>query len=48
MRNLILSAFSDEYASDTAEQAQALREFGIEYTEVRHLDGKNISVLSEN
>lgn len=48
MRNLILSAFSDEYASDTAEQALALREFGIEYTEVRHLDGKNISVLSEN
>lgn len=48
MVDLKISAFSDEYADSAAEQAEALAGFGIKYAEVRHLDGKNISVMSES
>ena len=48
MKNLILSAFSDEYADSAEEQARALATLGISYTEVRHLDGKNVSVMNED
>ena len=41
-----LSAFADEYADSFAEQLTALNEFGIRYIEIRHVDKKNISVLS--
>lgn len=41
-----LSAFADEYADSFAEQLTALNEFGIHYIEIRHVDKKNISVLS--
>lgn len=45
MVNVKLSAFADEYADSTKEQADALKRFGIGHIEVRHLDGKNISTL---
>ncbi len=48
MGNLMLSAFADEYADSTAEQLRALKDFGIDFIEVRHLNGKNISVMTEN
>ena len=45
MVNLKLSAFADEYADSFEEQLRALERFGIKNLEVRHLNGKNISVL---
>ena len=47
MANLILSAFSDEYADGLKEQCQALNEFGIKYMEIRGVNGKNISTLTK-
>jgi len=47
MANLILSAFSDEYAESLIEQCKALNSFGIEYMEMRGVDGKNVSALSK-
>ncbi len=47
MANLILSAFSDEYADGLIEQCQALKEFGIQYMEMRGVNGKNVSTLSK-
>lgn len=47
MANLILSAFSDEYADGLKEQCQALNEFGIQYMEIRGVNGKNISTLTK-
>ena len=46
MAKLILSAFADEYADSFEEQLQALNGFGIDHIEIRHVDQKNISVLS--
>ncbi len=46
MRNLILSAFADEYDSDFETQLQALTDFGIEYMEIRFVNGKNVSLLT--
>lgn len=43
MAELILSAFSDEYAESLEKQCEALVRFGIKYTEVRRADGKNVS-----
>lgn len=48
MSNLRLSAFADECAESTKEQLQALERFGIGNIEIRHLNGKNISVLTKN
>ena len=45
---LILSAFADEYADSLKEQCEALNKFGIEYIEIRGVNGKNVSVLTEN
>lgn len=47
MGNVIISAFADEYADSFAEQLQGLAEFGIRHIEIRHLDRKNISVLTQ-
>ena len=47
MVNVKLSAFADEYADLAKEQARAMKQFNIGHIEVRHLDGKNISTLSE-
>ena len=48
MNKLILSAFADEYADGLKEQCEALNKFGIEYIELRGVNGKNVSVLTEN
>lgn len=46
MSNFQLSAFADEYADSFEEQLHALTRFGIRNIELRHLNKKNISVLS--
>ena len=46
MAKLILSAFADEYSSDFTEQLKALRNFGINFLELRGVDGKNVSELN--
>ena len=48
MNKLILSAFADEYADNLKEQCEALNKFGIENIEIRGVNGKNVSVLTEN
>ena len=48
MAKLILSAFADEYADSFSEQLTALNGFGIEHIEIRHVDKKNISVLTSD
>lgn len=47
MGNIILSAFSDEYAVPFEEQLSAMRDFGISHIELRQADGKNVSALSQ-
>lgn len=46
MRNLMISAFADEYDACFEEQLKALKQFEIDNIEIRHLNGKNVSVLS--
>ena len=46
MAKLMLSAFADEYSDSLTEQLDALRNFGIEYLELRHADGKNVSEMT--
>ena len=46
MADIILSAFSDEYATPFQAQLAAMRELGIGYIEPRFLDGKNVSALT--
>ena len=48
MKNIILSAFSDEYATSFEEQLEGMRGFGIKYIELRHADGKNVSAMTVN
>ena len=47
MAKLTLSAFSDEYADSLQQQCQALNQFGIEYMEMRGVNGKNVSALTK-
>ena len=47
MGEFVLSAFADEYSEHFSEQLSGLQSFGIDHIEVRHIDGKNISVLKE-
>ncbi len=42
-----LSAFSDEAGSSIEEQIAAMKENGISLTELRSIDGKNVSVFTE-
>jgi sugar phosphate isomerase/epimerase len=46
MRNLMISAFADEYDACFEEQLKALKQFEIDNIEIRHLNEKNVSVLS--
>ena len=46
MSKLILSAFSDEYATSFAEQLAGMRHFGIRHIELRHANGKNVADLT--
>lgn len=48
MKELKISAFSDEYSDSLIEQCRALNAFGIEYMEMRGVDGKNVSKLDKN
>lgn len=41
-----LSAFSDEYADSLVEQCEILSSLGIEYMEMRGVDGENVSSLT--
>ena len=47
MAKIILSAFSDEYAVPFEKQLLAMRELGVENIELRTVDGKNVSALTE-
>lgn len=47
MVNLKISAFADEYSAAFREQLCALNEFGIGNIELRFIDGRNISTLSD-
>ena len=46
MAEIILSAFADEYSADFSEQLSGMRDFGIDFVEVRGVDGKNVSDLT--
>ena len=48
MGKIILSAFADEYSSDFTEQLVGMRSFGIDYIEMRGVDGKNVSLFTPN
>ena len=45
---IVLSGFSDEASSDLKGQIEALRRNHIGYTELRSVDGKNVSEFSES
>lgn len=47
MKNLILSAFSDEYTTSFEEQLVGMQKLGISHVELRFLDGKNVSLLTD-
>lgn len=42
-----LCAFADEYSSNLNEQIEVLKKYNIKYIELRNVDGKNISELTE-
>ena len=46
MSEILISAFSDEYAVDFEEQLKGMQSLGIKYIEPRHISGKNISLLT--
>ena len=48
MADLKLSAFSDEYADGFSDQLSAMKALGIGHIELRHANGKNVSVLTES
>ena len=48
MSNVILSAFADEYAAELEGQIEVLTKYGFKYLEVRHVDGQNISTMSDD
>ena len=43
----ILSAFADEYRTDFDGQMEGLKSFGINFTELRFVNGENISTLTD-
>jgi len=47
MANIMLSAFADEYADSFEEQLLGLCKLGISHIEIRHVNKKNISVLTK-
>ena len=47
MSRMIMSAFSDEYATPFEEQLRAMQRYGIGYIELRHANGTNVSALTE-
>ena len=47
MADIIISAFADEYADSFEEQLRGLNKLGITHIEIRHVNKKNISVLTK-
>ena len=47
MVKYVLSAFADEYDQDFETQLIALNGYGIKYIEIRGVNGKNVSLLSD-
>ena len=47
MANFLISAFSDEYSPNFAEQLDGMKSLGIGYIEPRGIDKNNISTLSD-
>lgn len=47
MEKFRLSAFADEYSDSFEEQCSALKAFGYNYIEIRGVDGKNVSTLTD-
>lgn len=48
MSNFIISGFADEISPDLDIQTEVLNSLGIEYIELRGIDGKNISTYNED
>ena len=48
MAEFILSAFADEYSPNFDEQIEGLKKNGVGFMEIRGVDGKNISDLTED
>ena len=48
MAEFILSAFADEYSPNFDEQLEGLKKNGVGFMEIRGVDGKNISDLTED
>ena len=48
MTKLIMSAFADEYCEDFYAQCEAMKKFGIDYIELRGVNGKNVSELNKS
>ena len=48
MAKIILSAFADEYDADFEGQLRGLRELGVNFMEIRGVNGKNVSTLSRS
>ena len=46
MAKFELSAFTDEYSQDFAKQIEAMKKHGIKYTEIRGVNGKNVSEIT--
>lgn len=48
MANFELSAFTDEYSHDMSKQIEGMLKNGIKYTELRGVNGKNVSALTDS
>lgn len=48
MANFVLSAFADEYSPKLDEQIEGLKKNGVGLLEIRGVDGKNVSDLTED
>ena len=48
MAKFELSAFTDEYSQDMSEQIKGMLANGIKYTELRGVNGKNVSEITKD
>ena len=48
MSKPILSAFADEYKTDFDGQLEGLSSFGIDYLELRFVNGTNVAALTDD
>ena len=47
MKNIRLCAFADEAGSALSEQISAMKQNGVDGLEIRFVDGKNVTELTE-